>query len=722
MRRENSTFKTSFVSEAGSLPVNKDYFGYVEMDDFACYVVADGLENDRDISAAKLVTDYVLGNFTARPGLSKRRMKRYLREASQLLRKGSDRFRLKASVMVVMTDYMKIRYVMAGNTRLYQFRNQKILSRSKDQSFYQNDVNLGKIPDDQTREFEERSNLLEYLGQPRKLHPIASKKIKLQDNDILLLASCGLWEQLSDIEFIDALEACEEPENFVEDLQDMLLSKKKAEQYIGNYTAAAIYVNKVFKKADNRRKILRIVLAIGIPLLTIGIVIGIVAWRSNTKWKESKEEIIEIEQRADSYTNDLDYTRAQSEYAKAVEAAKELKQKNGKKGKENKAIKGRIDQKERISQLLSDGDQFLEDGSYSKALQSYQDAKKLLNTYGNEDIDKYDANSDDLQTKIDRCKTLVSVQQAVQTADLKAAAGDYDAALEGYTNARQAAIAAGESELEKDIASKQTEAQSQAAASIASAKKNEGMMAESAGDIALAAGDSGTAKSSYRQAAALYAAANYPEGVSSVNGKATQIDAKDSTEEAAAKADAEKEEQKLKEEQEKEEQQLKEEQDAATKAEETAAQLEEKDRLNALKTEARRKEAEGDRYAQNGDNQSAADAYQEAYGLYSDAGQSDMAQMAGKKLDAVQSKQEKEKTKLETTIGAEDWELLGDEQLKDLEYDTAIAYYQLSKTSYQETGDNTKTAAVEKKIQRAKSLKEIYPKPTAPVIVIVPNS
>lgn len=39
MRRINSEFKTGNLSEEGQQLANRDYFGYVEMDDFAFYAM-----------------------------------------------------------------------------------------------------------------------------------------------------------------------------------------------------------------------------------------------------------------------------------------------------------------------------------------------------------------------------------------------------------------------------------------------------------------------------------------------------------------------------------------------------------------------------------------------------------------------------------------------------------------------------------------------------------
>ena len=44
MRKQNSVFKTAFTSEADKNLKNTDSFGYVELDKYACYVIADRSE------------------------------------------------------------------------------------------------------------------------------------------------------------------------------------------------------------------------------------------------------------------------------------------------------------------------------------------------------------------------------------------------------------------------------------------------------------------------------------------------------------------------------------------------------------------------------------------------------------------------------------------------------------------------------------------------------
>ncbi|UOK66379.1 hypothetical protein MT997_29180 [Paenibacillus sp. OVF10] len=63
MRKENSEFKTAFVSEAGSFLKNRDFYGCVELEDWACYVIADGLDTDTEVNSAQITVQTILESF-----------------------------------------------------------------------------------------------------------------------------------------------------------------------------------------------------------------------------------------------------------------------------------------------------------------------------------------------------------------------------------------------------------------------------------------------------------------------------------------------------------------------------------------------------------------------------------------------------------------------------------------------------------------------------------
>lgn len=269
MRKDNSDFSTAFVSEAGSYIDNRDYFAFMETDDMACYVLADGLDSDQELRSAEMVVKTVLENFMEKPSMSKRRLMRDLREAQEWLQFESRRVRLKASLLMVVTNYNKMVYVSCGNVRLYHFRNGRLNFRSKDHSLAQSLADDGRIPDEATSTHEERGNLLEYLGNPNGVHAHYAKKTQLADGDVILLATSGMWEDVELAEMLGALEEAKDPVMLTDTLEEVLLSKQH--RTVNNYTAAAIYVNKVFQeKPKNRRKLIKRILIALLAFVIVG--------------------------------------------------------------------------------------------------------------------------------------------------------------------------------------------------------------------------------------------------------------------------------------------------------------------------------------------------------------------------------------------------------------------------------------------------------------------
>lgn len=250
MRKENSDFKTSFLSEAGSFMQNKDYFAYAELDDVACWVAVKGLDSDQEINSAELAVKGILEKFMEKPSMSRKRIKKYIKNAQAVLQAQSLRVRLKASIIMVVSDYSKMIYAVAGNSRLYHFRNGIVTYKSNDQSLADELVNDRNRSLDISHH-EERNNLLNYLGKPSNFQPYISKKMKLMDGDVLLLCTAGFWEEVSEIEMADALESIKDPEQYTELLEEVLLSRQR--KVVNNYTMAAIFANKVYQETNKKK-------------------------------------------------------------------------------------------------------------------------------------------------------------------------------------------------------------------------------------------------------------------------------------------------------------------------------------------------------------------------------------------------------------------------------------------------------------------------------------
>jgi len=289
MRRENSSFKTSFVSYEGSKLYNNDYYGCAELDKLACYVVADGIGiGDVESESAKVAVQAAISAFHERPSMKKRALKRYIRAAHKALLENRGRKSLRASITVVVTNYQKLRYAWAGNARFYLYRAGRLITQSQDHSLSVQMVKRGQLEVDKVAKHEERANLARYAGQPGKLTPQASKKIKLNNGDIFTVLTRGVWECCDTGDILAALDGAEnDPQLAVEGLERLILDPSPEE--IDNYTAAVVFVDKTYidpNKGKKLKKFLLIAIPVLIILIAIIIVLVILHNRNQAKRRE----------------------------------------------------------------------------------------------------------------------------------------------------------------------------------------------------------------------------------------------------------------------------------------------------------------------------------------------------------------------------------------------------------------------------------------------------
>ncbi|WP_338555013.1 serine/threonine protein phosphatase [Paenibacillus sp. KS-LC4] len=487
MRKENSSFKTDFLSEAGTFMENRDYFAYVELDDRACWIVADGCDNDLDVRSAEMVVQCLLENFTHKPTMSKRKLEAYLQEAQDWLRLESRRVRLKASLIMVATDYTRIVWAVAGNARLYHFRGGRLLQQSKDLSLAQAMADRESISAYKVDRHEERHNLLQYVGKPEGLEPFISKKTALNDGDVLLLVTPGIWESVDLPEMLDSLEDTEDPTALVDTLEEVLLSKQQP--IIGNYTAAAVYVDKVYK--EDKKKWSKWVKRIALVMIPVIIAAGFAIYykgRTAARIAEGIANMLEYEQTGDTYVEERNYAQALKSYSEARAEAKKLKD------KVHIALYG---VKYKKVDLIVAGDGFLKDGDYEKALTQYKKAKE--ETKSDELYDQQE-----LDQKISQIDEYVRIAAMVQEADLLAEGQDYSAAVLLYKQARKAALNVGFAEGEKEIKTKLDEAEAKIAELVKEQKLLKAENLEKRGDRSFAAGNYEAAIDAYTQAQAIY--------------------------------------------------------------------------------------------------------------------------------------------------------------------------------------------------------------------------
>ncbi|WP_019535831.1 hypothetical protein [Paenibacillus ginsengihumi] len=509
MRKENSDFKTAFVSEAGSHLDNRDYFAFVELDDLACYVIADGLDTDKEVRSAEMAVSVILENFMESPSLSRRKLKDHLETAHEWLKFESRRVRLKASVLVVITDYTRMIWGSCGNARLYHFRGGRLNFRSRDQSLSQLLLDQGRISEDRAGTHEERGNLLNYMGRPDTFEPFISKKTPLADGDVLLLCTPGIWEEVELPELLDALADSSDPETLTDTLEELVLSRQRSS--VDNYTAAAVYANKIFaEKPKNRKKwILRIAMML-LALALAGGGIWYAKYRQAVKIAEAVVQMTEFEQDGDGYAAAGDYAKALKAYSEAKNAASKVKDKL-----HFQLIRG----KQRVAQAVTDGDGYVKDGEYDMAVESYNKAL--------EDADDYKVfKPEHIKERIDRSRTISKLAEAIAEGEKQLLAQDYNGALKTFNEAKSLAIAAGYDAGMKQADEKIKQAQEKIDNLTRETKTLRADNLEKKGDRSFEAEDYAGAMEAYAQAQEIYQEIEKLERVLAMERKIAKADEK----------------------------------------------------------------------------------------------------------------------------------------------------------------------------------------------------
>lgn len=488
MRKQNAEFKTAFTSEANQKLKNTDSFGFVELDKFACYVIADGIDDNLDAMSARLAVDTILSAFMEAPSMRKGAILRYMNAANRALVEAKSKMRLKASVTVIVTDYVRLRWAQAGNTRFRLYRDGFLRESSQDQSLSMDLVRDEKLPADKLAQHEERHNLYCYVGQERDFRPFVSKKITLMDSDCVALFTRGVWEHLDDGELRDAYaDATDDPQPTVDAVEDMLLSRQP--ETLEKYTFAAIFFNKVYVDPQRRRKIRRaimigaVVLAAILVLTVVLLVLRHRRMKNIAAMEQSFTDTVE-------YIQSDNYLRAKEECEKTLELATKLR---------DRGITADASNYMKLIESVMAGDEKLSDGQYADAQRAFLDARNRAR-YADR------LGSDYIEERLAQTGNYMAVYDLIALGDALAQNFQYDKAEEQYLSAkalagklyfdrgRDTAMAA----LEKLYADQKLEQEQNASAAQERAE------AETAAANVLAEGDAAFARGDYEAARSLY--------------------------------------------------------------------------------------------------------------------------------------------------------------------------------------------------------------------------
>lgn len=518
MRKQNSKFQTSFISEEGSELKNSDYFAFIELDNFACYVLADGIEDLADCESAREAVESIISRFQEKPSLSKRAMSGYLKYANEALLNARKYMKLKASVALIVTDYETIRFAYAGNTRIKIYRNNKTLVKSTDTSLSSDLVERSMLSEDALARHEERNNLYAYLGQ-KSFKPQISNKLKLLDTDILLMYSKGIWENISEPELDEIFsDSGKNGAETLERVEKAILDKHP--KYIDNYSIVSIYADKIFVETDPARRKRRRIIIIAVLVSAILLIIALTAVYFYTRFRrETKEDMNTHFDKMLRFIENDNYKKADIECAESIKRAERLR---------DKEMKELLYHYEQVIDGILEADEEYGADHYVEAKEAY---KLILDEVPYAD----NAGLSYIEKRLAFISGYESVNLSMENGDILFDAGIYDKARERYVEAKTEARRIGyeegkvKAEAKLVLTDQEISKVEEGIKSEVEEKTKQLMSANdmlSAGDEALKNGDYLTARANYSTARDILEKSGESAGLEALNEKIAAADGK----------------------------------------------------------------------------------------------------------------------------------------------------------------------------------------------------
>lgn len=437
MRHENSDFITKFITDAGDYKLNKDYFAYLELDDYACWVMADGIDSADDKLSSKLVVESIIHDFSERPSMKKRQIKKYIKNANQRLLTENKRNGLKSTVLVIVSDYKSFIWANVGNTRLYHFSKGRLKNKSKDHTLAQMMLEAGEIEAKKLNYHQERNNITQYLGQEKRLKINFSKKISLKDDDMLLLATVGFWENLLDEDIRITLNEAEDNLEFMESLENYILEEIEE---LDNYTFSSIFIEKVYQDQVKKswfkdfftKKKLALIL---VPLIILGS--SYFTYNQIQKVRAEREAAIEkqnlrldkiretmsLEKQGDELANSGDYEDSLAKYQEAERAYETIN--NLEKKDEVKEKQLRIKEIIKGVDLEEQAKKEFKESNYETALDKYKAVESIYQEHNAQGLEK-------VEERIDKAEAIIEAGDYEAEGDIFYQAQNYLVAKEKY--------------------------------------------------------------------------------------------------------------------------------------------------------------------------------------------------------------------------------------------------------------------------------------------------
>ena len=228
-------FDFAFYSDLGGRANNEDAYLAKKLSDGYVFVVADGLGGHDDGEMASTVAVNSLKEFMVRN--ENKNISEAVSFANRAVLEQQEKLfsKMKTTIALAYVTDKKTVIAHVGDSRVYAFKNGKIVHQTIDHSASQLAVSAGEIRPEEIRHHSDRNVLLRALGAGESVK-VELTEISSVDFDALLLCSDGFWEYVLE-----------------EEMEAELCKSKAADKWL--YKLRAIQLSRAPQKCDNNTAI-----------------------------------------------------------------------------------------------------------------------------------------------------------------------------------------------------------------------------------------------------------------------------------------------------------------------------------------------------------------------------------------------------------------------------------------------------------------------------------
>ena len=520
MRKNEAKFTTVFFSEAGTKNKNNDYFGYVQLDNYAIWAVADGFDEEEGADvAARLAVESAIEYFMLHPEFSREIINEIMSYANLKVREKqteTERYSLMhTSFLIVISNYNALLYGNIGNTRFYHLRNGYVISQSSDDTVAQLLVGEEALNTEDLKYHRQRNDLLQAIGDYGEIKPnILKTPITLQEKDVFCLTTIGFWENIDEKEMEVELSRYDESKKWLVSLEKKVVATLRDD--VENYTFAAVTIEDVAEplpmEKNNRKFFIKIVV---VAIASILIILTLTLWHVKKK-KDIMNKVTVYEQQAEEELIKKNFDNSVKELELVIGEYEKLKPKSrgiigfflnadARRKEMDKKIeetKSKIKDTEKLKKVFSDireGNELFNSGNYEEASKKYQEAKYSLeqNTYKRDEVNTEEVLSE-INSRIEATSKLKEAKNLEITGDTAFTSGNYNLAKENYKMASDIYLANGRADYVSSMEEKIREINEKEKQSY-----NGALLAENRGDV-LSHSDADMSREAYYQARETY--------------------------------------------------------------------------------------------------------------------------------------------------------------------------------------------------------------------------